>query len=128
MHPTYRRFRDPGGSDLGPDHEDARDLARSLQPPSVRTLSAAALRELEARVGPQYVPTASQLQLFQQQQQQQQQQRRGGDPFFPRASSDSEWPPGALDEERDERDTRVCRVDDRRVWLCVWKQHPHQSS
>ncbi|TYZ67529.1 hypothetical protein PybrP1_004715 [[Pythium] brassicae (nom. inval.)] len=90
MHPTFRRFREPG-ADLGADHEDACDLARSLQPPpSARALSAAALRELEARVGPQYVPSAAQLQLFQHQQQQQ--QRRGGDTFFPRAS-DVDWPP-----------------------------------
>lgn len=91
MYPSFQRFQStttsrslhgtgPGGDD--DDEEDVRDVVRSLQPPpSARLMGANAMvRELQTRVGPQYLPSAAQqqqiqqIQQFQLQQQQQQQQ------------------------------------------------------
>lgn len=132
MYPSFQRF--PSSTAARPLHgagvaghaadgddgeeEDAREVVRSLQPlPSSARLMGGAhamVRELQARVGPQYLPSPVQqqhIQQFQLQQQQQfqhmqQQQRRGrGAPvqqmppppqYFNMDQGNGGWPPSTL--------------------------------
>lgn len=92
MYPSFQRFQNStatrslhsagashAANDDDDDDEDAREVVRSLQPlPSSARLMGGAnamVRELQARVGPQYLPSPAQQQQIQQFQLQQQQQQ-----------------------------------------------------